>query len=138
MITLPSRKGYVFLLSVLVIGTIVAATTVSLLILGGAAERTAVSFMQSIQALENARICVERGLYELRADPTYTGEETFVLDGGSCELQPIGGAGNGPHTLCALGSNGGSLRRIEVRASTILPRVTVDVWREVSSFSLCP
>lgn len=132
------RRGYVFLVSVLAIGTIVAATTVSLLLLGGAAERTAASLAHSVQALENARTCVERGLASLRADPTYAGEETFVLEAGACALQPVGGAGNGPRTICATGEDRGSVRRLEVRVTTLLPRVTVKDWREVSSFSFCP
>jgi hypothetical protein len=133
-----SRPGYVFLISVLVVGVIASAVTVSLLLLGGAAERTAYSLQESVQAFENAQTCIERGLLALRADLNYAGGETVTLARGTCALRAIGGSGNLPRMLCAEGRSGLSVRRVEVKTIRIFPAVLVDTWHEVPSFTFCP
>ncbi|MDD4319080.1 MAG: hypothetical protein PHW10_02020 [Candidatus Peribacteraceae bacterium] len=132
------RHGYVFLLSVLAVGTIASATAASLLLLGGAVERTTFAIEQSLQAYENAGTCVERALVSLRADLAYPGGETLTLARGTCDLRETGGAGSGPRTVCAAGRSGKAVRHLEVRLETIYPRVTVVSWREVPSITLCP
>ncbi|MFA6523775.1 MAG: hypothetical protein WCS85_05405 [Candidatus Peribacteraceae bacterium] len=135
---LRSRDGYVLLISVLAIGLIASSTVASLLLLGGASEKTAWSTSLSLQAMENARTCVERAFLELRADPTYAGDASLTLPNGSCELRPVGGTGNDTRTICASGEKMGVTRRLEVQAATIFPRLEIDFWREVASFTLCP
>ena len=54
------RNGYVFLISVLVIGAIAATTAISLILLGLASEQSGLSVIQSSQAYELAQACAER------------------------------------------------------------------------------
>lgn len=136
--TFRSRPGYVFLLSVLAIGTIATAAVLSLLLLGGSAEKTAYSLQQSMQALEYAQACAERSIENLRLDAVYGGDETAAFEGGTCDIHPIGGYGNGPRVLCIEGRSGSALRRLEVRIERLFPQVIVSLWREVPSFTLCP
>jgi hypothetical protein len=134
-----SKHGYIFLVTVLLGGTIAMATTISLLLLGLAAERTASSFEDSTEALEQARTCAERAILSLRTDPTYGGQETIVAgENDSCIIHPIGGSGNMNRTLCTEGKDGEDVRRMEIQISQLFPWVSISSWREVDVITLCP
>lgn len=132
------RPGYVFLITVLVIGAIAATTAVSLVLLGLAAGQTGLTVAQSAQALANASTCAERTLRSLRLDPTYAGDETATLDRGTCTVLPVGGWGNEHRVLCMEGGVQNIVRRLEIELDEVFPSVKVRSWKEVESFTLCP
>lgn len=134
----PDHPGYIFLISILVTGAIVTATTISILLLGLAAERSGFAVVRSTQALEYARACTERALRRLRLNTAYAGAETFTFSQGSCTIRAIGGSGNVSRTLCTEGSSGGAIRRFEVNVNELLPFTRIEHWREVASITLCP
>lgn len=137
-----TRDGYIFLISVLFIGIIATMTTFSLLLLGGAAEHSGKNIVDSAQAFEYAQLCVERSLRSLRSDLSHggSGTVTFVYPdpAGSCTILPIGGSGTRNRRICAEGESNGSIRRIELDVTDLLPRVRIRSWKEVSTFTLCP
>lgn len=133
-----SRPGYIFLITILVIGVIATATASSLLLLGWAAEQNGYLMQQSAQAFENAQTCAERALRELRRDLNYSGNRTFTLTRGTCQISRIGGSGNEKRTLCVTGASGDTNRKMEVYIDRLYPGVTIRSWEEVASFSLCP
>ena len=133
-----SRPGFVFLLSVLVIGVIVTEMAMSLILLGVAAGQSGLTVMQTAQAFENAQTCAERGLRSLRADLSYDGGETVPLPNGSCSIAHTGGSGNADRALCVVGQSGRSTRRLEISIRQLYPSVKITSWKEVSTFSLCP
>ncbi len=133
-----SRPGFIFLLSVLAIGAIAVATTISLLLLGGGAERSAGTLVDSSQAMELAQTCAERAIRSLRADLTYPGSETISLANGTCQVRPVGGAGNTQRTICTVGTVGAATHRLEIGIDTVYPKTLVSFWREVPSLTLCP
>ena len=132
------RKGYVFLISVLVTGVIAASTAVSLVLLGLASKQSSQSMQFSTQAFELAQTCAERALRSLRADTTYDGNETFTLTGGSCTINTIGGSGTADRDICVTGRSGTSTKRIQLDVPRLFPTVHIVSWKEVASFSLCP
>ena len=136
MIHSPSRPGYVFLLSVLVIGAIATATTVTLLLLGNAAERNAFSLWESTQAMENARTCAERSLLTLRQNLAYAGSSQVSLTDGSCSVV-ISGNGVDHRAVCVEGRRGTVVRRLELEIDRLFPTPQVSSWKEVPAFSLC-
>jgi|GEM_PF-821594 hypothetical protein len=135
---LQKRPGFIFLLMVLAVGALVTATTVSLILLGLAGERTGYSVVRSAQALELARLCAERALRELRVDNRYAGGVTVTVGDGTCTLQSIGGSGNNNRTVCAEGRSGGAVRRLEIAVEQIQAPTRITSWRAVQAFSLCP
>ncbi len=132
-----ARTGYVFLISVLTIGVIASATTVSMILLGLAAQQNGATILESAQAEEYAQTCAERALQFLRSDPWYIGEQTFQFAHGSCFIDSIGGSGNEGRKICTLGSSGSSHRRLEIRLSRLLPVTLIETWRETLTFSRC-
>lgn len=136
---LSARRGYIFLVSVLVIGAIASASAFTLLLLGLAQEQSGFTVVQSVQALELAETCVERAFHSLRDDPAYAGGEHFSLTGGSCSIGRIGGAGNEERTVCVEGFGGDAVRRLEVSVQRLYPSVEIEGWKEVAVFSTaCP
>ncbi len=132
------REGYIFLISVLVIGAIASTTAISLVLLGLSSDLTGLSVAQSAQSYQLAHTCVERALRSLRADLTYAGDETLTLTGGSCNILSVPGGGNAGRAICAEGQSNGVVRRLEVDLAAVYPAVRVSSWQEVSTFTLCP
>jgi hypothetical protein len=131
------HPGYIFLITVLVIGVITSATALSLMLLGWAAEQNGLAVVQSTQAYENAQTCVERALRDLRNDLNYAGNQTYSLAYGTCAIGKIGSAGNDNRTLCVTGVSHDDTRRMQIQLDTIFPTVIVRSWEEVGSFTLC-
>jgi Tfp pilus assembly protein PilX len=134
----PTHPGYIFLVTVLIIGAIVTTLTVSLLLLAVAAERNAFSSVQGSQAYANAQACVERALQSLRADLTYVGKEVVTFTQGDCQILPIAGNGNERRTICTEGRSGPNIRRFEVVVRRVLPVTLISSWKEVSAHVICP
>lgn len=132
------RPGYVFLISVLVIGAIAAEMAFSLILLGLAGGQSSLSLSQSAQAYEHAQTCIERAIRDLQADISYDGGTAVPFDDGSCTVLHTGGSGNADRALCVEGRNGKSVRRFEIALARIHPSVAISSWREVGAFSLCP
>ncbi len=132
------HPGYMFLISILVIGTIAAATALSLMLLGWAAEQNGLVLSRSSQAYEYAQTCAERALAALREDSQYTGNSTITLDNGTCTIFSIGGTGNTDRTLCVRGNSFNATHAFEIHITKILPTTTIDMWEEVTAISLCP
>jgi len=135
---LHTRPGYVFLVSVLLIGAIASTTLFSLLLLGWAAEQNGFLQVQSQQAYEYAQTCAERAMRSLRLDPTYVGDTTFFFGTNSCTIHPIGGTGNQNRTLCVESLSGKIVRRMQIQIAQLFPVTLISSWQEVSTFSLCP
>jgi hypothetical protein len=132
------RPGYILLITVLMIGMIAVATTVALRFLGWMNEITSFTASESNQALANAQTCVERAILNLRTDMAYVGRETATLSSGTCSLKEIQGSGNENRIICAEGTAGSAVRRLEIVLQRAFPSARVESWREVSAFQRCP
>ncbi len=134
---LAARRGYVFLITILIIGSIASATVASMLLLATTSARTTLVYQQSVQALAYAQTCVERALRELRLDGSFTGNMAVTFGQDSCRILSVTGTGNENRGLCTEGKSGTVTRRIEVTIDRILPSVIISSWKEVSAFTLC-
>lgn len=132
-----AKGGYAFLVGVLAVGAIGAATTVSMLLLGLAAQQSGAAVVNSAQAWEYANTCMERALRLLRTDLAYVGEQTVTFAQGTCTISTIGGSGNERRTLCVEGESQDSTRKMEVTVKTVFPSTLIQDWKEVTSFTLC-
>ncbi len=138
MIIARVHNGYIFLLTVLVVGAIASATAVSLLLLGWAAEQNGILIVQSGQAYEYAHTCAERALRSLRSDVGYIGSGSITFSRGTCAIHAIGGEGNENRNICVEGFSGSSTHRMQLDVAQLLPSVIIRQWEEVDSFTDCP
>jgi cysteine-rich repeat protein len=132
------RPGYIFLISVLFIGSIAVATVVSLLLLGWAAEQNGQTFAYSTQALEMAKSCLEIGVQNLRDDLNYAGDEMIQFSPTTyCTLLPIQGNGNSYRTICSEGKAGSTVKRIKMELLQVLPSPVVNGYEETTDSGDC-
>ena len=132
-----ARPGYIFLLSILFLSAITISALGSYLMLSIASMENGITFEGSVQALENANTCAERGLMALFLDSGYAGLETVNLPNGSCEILKTGGFGNENRTLCTEGIYGAHTRRMEIAIQRLLPNIAIYSWAEVASITSC-
>ena len=132
------RPGAIFLITVLIIGTIVSTTALSLMLLGLASQQSGFAIAQSQQAFEYGQLCAERALRSLRQDLTYIGSGTTAFSLGSCVTHLIGGTGNVNRTVCIEGRSGTNIRRFEIVIDQLLPTTKIHSWNEVPDITLCP
>jgi hypothetical protein len=134
---LRTRCGYVFLLSVIMVGAIAVATLSSLLLIGVGSMQIGFTVRQSEQARSLAQTCAERALRALWEDTGYIGVEALTFDEGQCDILRTGGSGNENRSVCAEGRVGPTVRRYEILLERVLPSVQISAWREVDQFSIC-
>lgn len=131
-----ARRGYIFLMSVLVIGVMLMATTISMLLLSWANEENGVTFSNSSKAQLLARSCADYGMKKLQASITYAGE-TLNFSSGTCTVSVIEGSGPFYRTICAEGVSGPVTRRMRVVVQQLYPTIVVSSYNEASSPAEC-
>lgn len=132
-----SRPGYVFLITVLVIGLLSSSLVATYLMLATDLAKGSTTMREGSQALLLARSCIERAISTLRQNPDYLGGETIVLASGSCYVAPTQGVGYTGRTLCTSGTAGQSTRYLQADLAMLLPSVIVSEWEEVGDLSDC-
>lgn len=126
--------GYIGLLTVLIITTVLLFLSLSVGLGGLRISTISLSQSSSLNAKLAAEGCIEHALYELKLDDTYAGNEGLTVGSATCQLETIGGSGNENRTIQATGTNGSSIKRIEVIVSQVNPETTISSWTEVTSF----
>ena len=121
--------GYILLLGVLIVGAIGLSLTVSLLLLGLGASRSAFVDEQSAQARALASACAEEGLQQIRDATAYTGTGNLTLGQGTCSYT-VTSQGGSNRTVVASGVVGTLTRRVTVIISAITPLIVVTSWQE--------
>jgi len=127
-------RGYVTLLSVLIVTAVAAAVSTFLLLSGLNAAEGSFFYQQSQSARAVANACAEHALNQLRLDINYIGSETLSLGSGSCQVLLVLGSGNSNRTIQALGTAGDSVRKIKIIVLTVRPQIQLTSWREVADF----
>ncbi len=157
-----SGRGFITLLSVLLIGTIGTALAVSLMLQGIDTGRVVEAHQQSKVAGSLADACVERALKRIRDSvptslppaPTgcgtscpppvsapvylesmvYTGNIALTLGQGSC-IATVTSEGSGGRRVQATGTVGPIVRKVEVIITTSINQiVAITSWEEVADF----
>jgi len=157
-----SGRGFITLLSVLLIGTIGTALAVSLMLQGIDTGRVVEAHQQSKEAGSLADACAEASLKRIRdsvptalplaptdcgtscpppVDPAvylesmvYTGSVTLNLGQGSC-VANVTSRGSGGRTIQSTGTVGPIVRKVEVIITTSINQiVAITSWEEVADF----
>jgi len=127
-------KGFVTLMSVLIIGVVGTAIAVFLILMGTDAYRTSFDLEQSFQAKALADACAEKALDAIRQDINYTGSETVSFDKGNCEILAIINPGTQSPTVRSKGTVGSAIRKAQISTQQITPQIKIQSWGEVADF----
>lgn len=125
-----SQKGYVALISVLVMGAVGVSVGVSLILLGLSFSRTSLVVEQSNQAKALANACSEEALQKIREGINFSGSGNLSLASGTCSYTVTKLTGKN-RTISATGTVGTIVRKVSIQTSSMNPSVTVTSWQEV-------
>lgn len=127
-------NGFIALISILIVGAVILSISigVSLRSLG----ETAISLGQqhSNRALALATVCAETALMKLESVLNYSGNESIIVNGDSCDILAVGGSGNLNRTVEAQSTVSGYTRKIRVEVGRVSPKLQISSWEEVAGF----
>lgn len=126
-------SGFATLVSILLVGVIGLAISVSLLLLGLSSSRTSFAQEQSYQAKALTDACAEEALEQIRDSTPFTGSGTLTLGQGSCSYT-VTSQGGANRTITASGTVATMTRRARVIINQINPTIGVTSWQEVADF----
>lgn len=121
-------RGFVALLSVIVLAAIAGGVSVSLLLLGIGATKNAQALEASMAARALAHTCAELGVQQLVALGSFTGTGAQVLGSGSCTYNVTLPSAS-VKAIAATGTVGTIVRKTELLFT--YPALTLTSWHEV-------
>ena len=126
-------KGFATLVSVLLVGVLGLAISVSLLLLGLNSSRTSFAREQSYQSKALADACAEEALQQIRDATSFTGSGALTVGQGSCSYT-VTSQGGSNRTMTAVGTVASMTRRVRVVIDQTNPVINVTSWQEVVDF----
>ena len=130
---LNNKRGYITLMSVLIVGAIGTAIAVSLILLGLGVSRNSFALEQSNQAKALANSCAEEALQQIRDSTPFTGTGSLSSSQGDCEYEVVNDGGQ-DRTITASSTVKTIVRKVKVTIDTINPDINIVLWQEVGSF----
>lgn len=127
------HSGYITLLSILVVGAVGTAITLSLILLGIGASRTSFAYEQSNQAKGLASLCAEEAMQRIRDSTPFTGSNILALGMGTCSYT-VTSQGVQNRIIIASGSVGTIIRKVRIIINKINPTIRVVLWQEIADF----
>ena len=89
---------------------------------------------ESNKALALANLCAEQALFKLVTTLNYSGNESIIIEGKSCEILSIEGTGNFNRVIKTQSTVSKYTKKIKIEVSQISPVVEISSWEEVSDF----
>lgn len=127
--TARKSKGYITLVSVLVVGAVGISVAVSILLLGLSVSRTSFVEGQSRQARLLADSCAEEALEQIRDATSFSGSGTLSLGSGLCSYTVVSGGGSN-RTITVSGTVGSIVRHASISVDAINPLIHIASWQE--------
>lgn len=131
-VTHNMKRGYITLISVMVVGAVGVALTTSLILLGLGSSRTSFAVEQSNQAKGLADACADEALQQIRDLTSYSGTGGFSLGQGTCTYN-VTNTGGQTRTVTSVGTVGTIVRKASVLVNAINPQILLTSWQEVAN-----
>ena len=125
-----TQKGFVALVTVLLVGAVGVAVGISLILLGLGFSRTSLALEQSAMAKALANACSEEALQKIRESTAFTGSGNLLLNGGTCTYTVTAGSGQA-RTIAATGTFGTIIRKVSISITQITPLIVISSWQEI-------
>lgn len=127
------NKGYVTLLSVLIVGALGTAVATTLIILGLGSSRTSFTLAESSQARAFSNACAEEALESIREVPGFSGSGGLTFSQGTCSFTVVSTGGEN-REIKASSTVGRVVRKVKIILDRITPKINVTSWQEVADF----
>jgi hypothetical protein len=128
-----NNKGYVALISVIIVSGVGLAIALSILQLGAGSQRNGKVIEQSSQAKGLANACAEAALQKILDSPPFTGSQGLTLGQGSCSYAVLNNGGEN-RTINASGTVGTIVRKVKISLTQIIPQLNISSWQEAADF----
>lgn len=127
------RRGYIALLSVIVIGTIGTAIMLSVMLLGVSTSKTDFALQQAGSAKVLASSCGEEALQKILETGTTSSNGNLTIASGTCSY--VITSQNGQNiTINSTGIVGTVISKVKIIISTTTPAILLSSWQEVGDF----
>jgi hypothetical protein len=126
------NKGYIALISVILISAIGVAIMVAVISSGINASKTDFSLQQSGSARSMAVSCAEEALQKILETATTSSIGNLTIALGTCSYLIV--SSSSIITINASGFLGGVTSKIKVVVSSTSPSITLSSWEEVADF----
>ncbi len=124
-----NNRGYVLLMSVLILGAVGIAITASLLLFGTGNMSTLNYWQQSTQAKAIADGCAEEALQQIRDNSSYSGTVITPVGSDSCTYT-VENLGGNNRSISVSGTVGIAVRRVSILIDQLNPRLNIASWQE--------
>jgi hypothetical protein len=129
-----NQRGYIALISTLLIGSVGLAIALSVLWLGLGDTRASQGQVQAEQAKSMADYCGEMALLNTHDNLNYYGGDVITNNGVTCTIVAVTGKGNRSRVVEVTGSAGNITRKVEIIIDRVRPQIKLISWREVADF----
>jgi hypothetical protein len=124
-----TKKGYVALITVVILGVVATVVATSLVLLGLGHSRSALSENQTSQAKTAADACAEDALRQIRLSSSYTGTGNLTLTGATCSYT-VTNTGGTTRQVVSSGVSGPNTRKNTILISALSPNIVFTSWQE--------
>ncbi len=127
------NRGYIALLSVIVVGAIGTAVMLSIMLIGISTSKTDFAVQQSGSAKVLASSCGEEALQKILETGTTSSTANLIIGSGTCSY--VITSQNGQNiTINATGITGTLSSKVKIVVSTTTPAIILSSWQEVGDF----
>lgn len=126
-------RGFITLVSVLLLAALSVTITSSLILLGLGSSRTGFALEQSNQVKALANACAEEALQQINSFTPFSGTGSLSIGQGSCSYTVTKLTGQN-RTIIASGLVGTIIRKISISIDKINPDINITSWQEVTDF----
>ena len=128
------NKGYMIIITTLMVGLITTSLVVSSLIRSSNSSSNSLEQQNYLTAYNLAELCGEEALHTIRQDNTYASSTTINFDYGYCTIEVIN-KGSENRQINNEGFAGNSQTKIEIETDQITPQINIASWEEVAEFT---
>ncbi len=128
------RKGYIALVSVILMAALGLSIMLSLIASGVNASKTDFSLQQSGAARGLASSCAEEALEKILETSTTTSSGNLIIGSGTCSYLITATSSGQIITISSIGVLGTVISKIKVVLATTTPGITLSSWEEVADF----
>lgn len=126
-------RGYITLISTLVVGAVGLSVVTATILLGLGAARNSFALQQSAAAKALANACVETALEEIHADTAYTGSGGLTLSTGTCSYA-VSNTGGTSRMVYGTGQADDFIRKIKVTLTADSSGLVILSWQDVADY----
>ena len=128
------NQGFIALISILIIGAVILSISIGVSLRSIDETKMSLDQQESHKALALANLCAEQALMKLTSVLNYTGSESIIIDGETCDIFLITGSGNLNRTVKTQSTVSGYTGKVKLEVSQVSPAMQISSWEEVAGF----